>query len=358
MDVYVGTYTGGASEGIYHFRLDLGTGALAAAGSVVPVDHPSYLALHPSRPFLYSVNELGDFRGRKCGGVSAFAIDEGSGELSLLNQQASGGPGPCYVSVDATGRSVLVANYGGGSVAFLPLGEDGRLGEATDFIQHTGSSVNPNRQQAPHAHSIIPGPENRCAFAADLGLDKVMIYQLDLAAGKLRPNDPPWAQVHPGAGPRHVTFHPNGHYAYLINEIDSTLTAFAYDASRAALTELQTASTLPEGFEGRNSCADVHVHPSGKFLYGSNRGHDSIVIYALDAATGRPSYVGHEPTQGKTPRGFTIDPTGAFLLAANQNTDAIVTFRIDAATGQLAATGHVAQVPTPVCLKIRGRGGR
>jgi 6-phosphogluconolactonase len=353
MDVYVGTYTRGASEGIYRFRLDPATGALSSAGSVARVDQPSFLALHPRRALLFSVNELGEFAGQKCGGVSAFAIDESTGELSLLNQQPSGGTGPCYVSVDATGRFVLVANYGGGSVALLPIGEDGRLGEASDFIQHTGSSVNPNRQQEPHAHSIIPSPDNRFAFAADLGLDKVMIYQLDLAAGRLRPNDPPWAQVHAGAGPRHFAFHPNGRYAYLINEIDSTFTAFAYDPTRGALTELHTVPTLPAGFEGRSSCADVHVHPSGKFLYGSNRGHDSIVIYAIDEATGRLTYVGHEPTQGKTPRGFTIDPTGTYLLAANQNTDTIVTFRIDPSTGQLTATGHVAQVPTPVCLRIR-----
>jgi 6-phosphogluconolactonase len=190
-------------------------------------------------------------------------------------------------------------------------------------------------------------------LTADLGLDKVMIYQIDRDGGKLRPNDPPWATVHPGAGPRHFDFHPNGRYAYLINEIDSTMTAFSYDAARGALTELHSLPTLPQGFDGRSSCADVHVHPSGKYLYGSNRGHDSIVIYGIDEATGRLTYIGHEPTQGRTPRGFNVDPSGNFLLAANQNTDTVVSFRIDPATGRLAATGHVAQVPTPVCLKFR-----
>jgi 6-phosphogluconolactonase len=256
------------------------------------------------------------------------------------------------MSVDATGRFVLVANYGSGSVCVLPIGRDGGLGDAADVVQHQGSSVNPRRQQGPHAHSITLDAANRYAFAADLGIDKVMVYRLDTASGKLIPNDPPWAQVKPGAGPRHFDFHPSGKYAYLINELDSTITAFAYDASRGIIREIQTVPTLPADFRGASTCADVHVSPSGKFLYGSNRGHDSIVIFRIDEATGRLSYVGHELTQGKTPRNFAIDPTGTFLLAANQNSDTIVTFRIDQQTGKLTPTGHVAEAPMPVCLKL------
>jgi 6-phosphogluconolactonase len=237
-------------------------------------------------------------------------------------------------------------------VAILPVQDDGRLGEATDVVQHQGTSVNPQRQEGPHAHSITVDPTNRYAFAADLGLDKIMIYRLDLTRGKLQPNDEPWAQVHAGAGPRHFAFHPNGHYAYVINEIDSTLTAFTYQSTNGTLRTVQTVSTIPGDFSGTNYCADIHVAPSGKFVYGSNRGHDSIVTFATDETTGKLTCVGHESTQGRTPRNFTIDPTGTFLLAANQSTDTIVTFRIDQQTGKLLSTGHVTEVPTPVCVQV------
>ena len=241
---------------------------------------------------------------------------------------------------------------GGGSVAVFPIGKDGRLGEASDFVQHTGSSVNPRRQSEPHAHSIMIDPENRFAFAPDLGLDKILIYKLNLEDGSLTANAQPWARVHPGAGPRHLDFHPNGKYAYVINELDSTFTAFRYDANTGTLTEIQTISTLPEDFDGTSHCADVHVHPSGKFLYGSNRGHDSIVICAIDEETGMLSYIGCESTQGQAPRNFGLNPEGTFLLAANQSTNTIVTFAVDADTGELTATGNVAEVPNPVCLKM------
>ena len=350
--VYVGTYTHGDSEGIYVYRLDSETGALEYSSKVIGVENPSFLDIHPSGRYLYSVNEVGEFEGQASGAVTAFYIHQATGEISYLNQRATGGGAPCHVSVDATGKYLLVANYGGGSVAALPIGKDGRLGKASDFVQHSGSSVNPGRQSAPHAHAIMIAPDNRFAFVPDLGLDKVLIYQLDLEAGKLIPNAQPSAQVHPGAGPRHLDFHPSGKYAYVINELDSTFTAFRYDADTGTLTEIQTLSTLPEDFEGTSHCADVHVHPSGKFVYGSNRGHDSIVICAIDADTGTLNYIDCESTQGKTPRNFGLTPAGTFLLAANQQTDTIVTFAVDADTGELTATGDVVEVPTPVCLKM------
>jgi 6-phosphogluconolactonase len=352
MLVYVGTYTGGESKGIYLFRMDPATGKLTPAGVAAETANPSFLAIHPNRRFLYAVGEIGDFAGRKSGAVSAFAIEPKSGALTLLNQQPSRGAGPCHLVVDGPGRNVLVANYGGGSVAALPIAADGRLGEATGFVQHEGSSVNPRRQEAPHAHSINTDRESRFAFAADLGLDRVLIYRLDSEQGTLTPNDPPYASVKPGAGPRHFAFHPGGRYAYVINELDSTLTAFSYDAARGALTELHTLSTLPAGFEGNNSTAEVQVHPSGKFVYGSNRGHHSIAIFAVDAATGRLTPVGHQPTGGRTPRNFGIDPTGTYLIAANQETHTLVVFRIDPATGRLEPTGETAGAPSPVCVKF------
>ncbi len=352
MLVYIGTYTRGESEGIYVYRLDLATGALESTGQTAKAANPSFLAIHPKANFLYAVGELRQVEGRPGGAVSAFAIDPETGGLTLLNQQSSHGAGPCHLTVDATGKCVLVANYGSGSLAALPIEENGRLAAATDVIQHEGSSVHPRRQQGPHAHSITLDPASRFAFAPDLGIDKVMIYKLDLAQGKLVPNEQPWAAVKPGAGPRHFAFHPTARWAYVINEIDSTITAFAYDATEGTLGEVQTISTLPEDFDGDNTCADVHVAPSGKFLYGSNRGHDSIVIFAIDQTSGKLTCVGHESTRGETPRNFGIDPTGAFLLAANQRSDTVVTFRIDPETGRLTPTGHVADVPTPVCIKM------
>jgi 6-phosphogluconolactonase len=257
--------------------------------------------------------------------------------------------------VDRTGKTVLVANYGGGSVAALPVDADGRLGKATSAIQHSGSSVDAQRQATPHAHSINVDPSNRFAVAADLGLDKLLIYRLDAAKGTLAPNDPPSASVAPGSGPRHFAFHPNGQFAYVINEMRCTVTAFAFDSQRGALREIQTITTLPHEVKEGYSTAEVQVHPSGKFLYGSNRGHHSIAIFAIDSATGKLNAVGHQSTGGKTPRNFAIDPTGQFLLAENQDSDNIVVFRIDTKTGELKATGHVVDVPSPVCVKFLQR---
>jgi len=350
--VYVGTYTRGSSKGIYLCQLDLATGKLSAAEAAGAAVNPSFLAIHPGGSLLYAVGEIGEFAGQKTGALSAFSIEGQTGKLKLLNQQSSRGAGPCHLVVDRSGRYVLVANYGSGSIACLPIQEQGRLGEATAFVQHKGSSVNRQRQEGPHAHSINLDAAGRFAFVADLGLDKIMVYRFDATEGKLAANDPPATATAPGAGPRHFALHPGGRYAYVINELDATVTAFSYDAQRGVLKPLQTLSTLPEGFQGANFPAEVQVHPSGKFLYGSNRGHNSIAAYAIDQDTGRLRFLGTEPTQGKNPRNFAVDPTGTFLLAANQDSDNIVVFRIDAATGKLQATGNSQSVPAPVCVKF------
>lgn len=350
--VFVGTYTRRGSKGIYAFQLDLASGIPSPIFLAAETVNPSFLALHPTHRFLYAVGEVSETGGARTGAVHAFALDPATGKLSFLNSQPSKGAGPCHLVVDGEGRHVLVANYSGGSVAVLPILSDGRLGEATAFIQHQGRSVHPQRQTAPHAHSINVDPANRFAFVADLGLDQVLIYRFDPHRGTLAPNDPPFAATAPGAGPRHFAFHPNGRFAYVINELNSTITAFRYDASRGSLSEIQTLSTLPEGFSGENTTAEVQVHPSGRFLYGSNRGHDSIVLFAVDPETGLLQLVGHRSTQGRTPRHFGIDPTGTYLLAANQDSDTIVFFRIDPGTGQLQPTGQVVEVSMPVCVKM------
>ncbi len=356
--VYVGTYTAtlphvtGKAEGIYVYQFAPDSGALTPLSKATGIVNPSFLTLDPQHRYLYAVSEIQESNGQPGGGVSAYAVDAATGGLTFLNQQTTRGTGPCHLSVDKTGQYLLVANYGSGSVAMYPILEDGQLGAMSDFVQHEGSSIDPQRQQGPHAHSIMIDPANRYAFTPDLGMDKVMIYQLDLTNGKLLPNEQPFVQVKPGSGPRHFDFHPSRQYAYVINELGSTVTAFTYDEERGALAEIQTISTLPTGFTGSSHTADVHVHPSGKFLYGSNRGHDSIAIFTIDEATGKLTATGHEATQGKTPRNFAIDPTGNFLLAANQNTSTVVTFHIDQKSGQLTPTGNVAQVPTPVCLKL------
>jgi len=349
--IYVGTYTGSGSEGIYLYRM-ADSGELEFVSVAKGVNNPSFLAIGPQQRYLYAANEVGTFSHAPGGAVSAFSIDQETGELTFLNQQASHGTSPCYVSVDQAGKCVLVANYGSGSAAVLPIGSNGELGKATDVVQHTGSSVDSQRQEGPHAHSIVLDSNSRYAFVPDLGLDKIMIYQLDPVQGKLKPNDQPWAEVKAGSGPRHFTFHPNGKYAYVITEMGNTLVAFTYDEARGELSEIQMVSTLPEDFSGVSYCADVHISPSGRFLYGSNRGHDSIVIFEIDQDTGKLSYVDHESTQGEFPRGFAIDPTGSFLLAANQNTDTIVTFQIHQETGKLTPTGHVTEVSKPVCVKM------
>ena len=352
MWVYVGTYTQKGSKGIYRFDFDLASGKLALRALAAEANNPSFVAISPDRRFLYAVSEVDDLNGKKSGGVSAFAIEPATGDLTLLNQQPSGGTGPCHLIVDRAGKHVLVANYGSGSAAVWPIESDGRLGKATGFVQHQGSGPNRQRQLGPHAHSINLDAGNRFAVVADLGLDKLFVYRFDAQKGTLTPNDPPFVTVTPGAGPRHFAFHPNGRNAYVINELASTVTAFRYEGERGTLEPLQTISTLPKDFKGSNTTAEVQVHPSGRFLYGSNRGHNSIAIFAIDPQTGRLSWVGHQSEQIKTPRNFGIDPTGSRLLVANQDSDSMVVFRIDAQTGDLEPTGIKVDVPRPVCVKM------
>ncbi|MGI6082222.1 MAG: lactonase family protein [Limnochordia bacterium] len=350
--VFIGTYTRGESEGIYVYRFDGATCGWQLQSVTPDRQNPAYVAIHPNGRFLYAVNEVRDFTGAGSGAVSAYVIDEKTKSLQRLNQQASMGTGPCHLSVDPQGRCVLAANYGGGSVALLPLNEDGSLKAATSFVQHEGRSVDPKRQDAPHAHNIIFDPQARFALAADLGLDRIVIYRLDRDQGRLLPHTPPWASLSPGAGPRHSVFHPNGRFFYVINELDSTVTAFSYDGDEGRLTPLQTVTTLPRGFTDTNYCADIHIHPSGRYLYGSNRGHDSIVSYRVDPSTGYLDPANHYSTCGRTPRSFAIDTGGSFLIVANQDSDNIVVFRIDERSGDLRQISELTGVPTPACVKV------
>ncbi len=355
MLLYIGTYTStGKSEGIYVHKFDSETGKLTPLHIVKDVAEPSFLTIDKSRKYLYAVNELLEYEGNKSGAVSAFAIDQKTGNLQFLNKQPSLGGAPCYISVSDNEKFVLVANYLGGNVSVFPIEKDGKLGASVDLAQHTGSGPNKERQEAAHAHSITLAIRNNFAFAADLGIDKLFIYQFDDKTGKLKPNETqPFYQTKSGAGPRHFKFHPKGKLAFLINELDLTITSLAYDDKLGTLKETQTVPTLPTGVSGAsNTCADIHISPNGKFLYGSNRGHNSIVSYKIDEQTGRLEYIEHTSTRGKKPRNFAIDPSGKFLLVANQDSDSIVVFRIDEKTGKLQTTGNTAQVPVPVCLKF------
>jgi 6-phosphogluconolactonase len=350
--VYIGTYTGKNSKGIYRAELDLATGKLSAPVLAGEATNPSFLAIHPNQRFLYAVGEVDKVGDKKGGAVNAFAIDPKTGSLTLLNQESSGGGGPCHIVVDKAGKNVLSANYGGGSVCVHPIGADGKLGAATAFIQHKGSSVDKSRQENPHAHSINVDAANRFAFAADLGLDKVLIYKLDAAKGTLTPNEPPSVSVAGGAGPRHFAFHPNGKFAYVINEMGNTVTPLAYDPDKGELKALESVTTLPKDFKGKSYTAEVQVHPSGRYLFGSNRGHDSIAIFAIDEKTGGLTPVGHQASQIKTPRNFGIDPTGTWLLVGNQGSGSIVVFRVDEKNGELKPTDNKMEVASPVCIKF------
>lgn len=355
MLVYIGTYTSGKSksEGIYVYRLNLDSGELKPYKIVKNVVEPSYLEIDKNNKYLYAVNETVEYEGKKSGAVSAFAIDRKTGDLRFLNQQPSMGGAPCHVAVSGDGRFVLVANYVGGNVAVFPVEVNGGLGASSDSAQHNGAGPNKERQEAAHAHSINLDRSNRFAVACDLGVDKVFVYRFDEKNGKLQTNrEQAYFQTKAGAGPRHFAFHRNGKNAFVINELDSSVTALEFDAARGTLKEIQTVSTLPADWSGANTCADVHISPNGKFVYGSNRGHDSIAVYRFDEKTGKLEPVEHVSTGGITPRNFAVDPTGRFLLAANQNSDSIVVFRIDERSGKLTANGAKAQVPAPVCLKL------
>ena len=353
--VYVGTYTGEKSKGIYLFRLQTGNAqgaTLAPLGVVAETPSPSFLEIDYNRHLLFSVNEVGEFQGKPTGAVSAFAIDRGSGKLTPLNQQASMGSGPCHLVLDKQRRHLLVANYSSGSVSVLPVGPDGRLGAASDVVQHTGSSVNPDRQKGPHAHCVTMEPGNRFAFVCDLGLDKVMEYRFDAERGKLTPHDPPFAAIKPGSGPRHMVFRPDGRFAYVVNEMSSTVTVLAYTPGSGVLKEIQTVSTLPAYFTGDNTTAEIDVHPSGKWLYASNRGHNTIVLFDIDRTKGTLTYGEEQVTRGSTPRHFGIDPSGTHVAVANQNSDTILMAQIEGGSGRLKPMSGLASAPTPVCMKF------
>jgi 6-phosphogluconolactonase len=352
--MYVGTYTaeGSKSKGIYAYRFDADTSEITSVGLAAETINPSFLAIHPNHRFLYAVNEVGNYQGQKSGAVSAFAIDHATGKLTLLNQVASRGADPCYITVDKTGKFVLVANYTGGSVAVFPVLKDGKLGEASAFVQHTGHGTNPERQEGPHAHSIDVTPDNRFAIVDDLGLDQTIVYKFDSAKGSLVPNGAQFGKADAGAGPRHFALHSNDKFAYVVNEMGSSVSVFAFDATAGVLHPLQTISTIPKGFAEHNDDAEIQIHPSGKFLYASNRGHDSIAVFAIDPTNGLLSLIEYVPTQGKIPRSFEIDPTGSFLFAEDEKSNNIVVFRIDQQTGRLTPTGKVLDVVEPVCVKF------
>jgi 6-phosphogluconolactonase len=355
--MYIGTYTRAPSKGIYAYRFQGATGEvtpMGAAGLAAETENPSFLAVHPNQRFLYAVNEVSRYEGRDAGSVSAFSIDRATGTLRLLNRVSSRGGGPCHLSLDRSGKWLFAANYGGGSVAAFPVRDDGTLGEASAFFQHAGASANAARQSGPHAHETVVSPDNRYVLAADLGLDKVLSYKLDPATGGLAPA-PRFTAIAPGSGPRHLAFRPDGRFVYVLKEMLSAVVAFRYDAGGGTLAELQTLSTLPEGFSGENSGAEIAAHPSGKFLYTSNRGDDSIAIFRIDAAKGTLTSAGRVSTQGKTPRGFGIDPSGRFLVAGNQNSGILVIFRIDQETGGLTPVGKPVEVPFPVSVVFSKR---
>jgi 6-phosphogluconolactonase len=355
---YVGTYTGPDSKGIYLFRMRTKNlrgsqdAFLEPLGLAAETPSPSFLAIDPRRRLLFAVNEVDEFDGQPGGAVSAFAIDPDTFKLKLINQQSTRGGGPCHLVLDPAGRHVIVANYGGGSVAVLPVAEDGALGPASDFIQHAGHGADADRQSGPHAHCITFSPDGKLVFVCDLGLDQVVAYKYDAAAGKLTPHDPPFTKLKAGAGPRHMAFTPDGRFAYVLNELNSTVTAFAYDASQGVLTEVQTLSTLPDGFDGENSTAEIAVHPSGKFLYASNRGHDSVVLFEIDGAAGTLTYVEDQATGGRTPRHFALDPRGEHLIIANQSTNTLRVCRIDGKNGRLHPSPILTPAPSPVCTVL------
>jgi 6-phosphogluconolactonase len=347
--VYFGTYTAQISKGIYAWRFQPSSGKLTAIGPVAEAPNPSFLALSPDQRYLYAVNWKGSetVKGET---VSAYAVDRHTGRLTFLNKAQTRGEMPTHLAVDRTGRMLMAVNYGSGSVVGFAIGKDGRLSEATSFDQHQGSSAVKGRQDGPHAHAVVLSPDNRFAFVADLGLDEVFSYRLDLSQASFAPNDPPFIKVSPGSGPRHLAFHPNGKLLYANNEINSTVTVFSYDARAGALKEVQTVSTLPRDFHGTNSTAEIQTDTAGRFLYVSNRGRDSIAVFAIDPVKGTLAAVEHVSTQGRTPRNFSLDPTGAYLFAANENSSTVVLFRVDDKTGRLTPAGQVLEVPSPSCV--------
>lgn len=357
--LYIGTYTDEKrAEGIYLVRFDTRTGALRQVGAVNAGANPSFLAIHPNGRFLYAVNEVEERGGKKTGGVSAFAIDGAAGGLTKLGEQASEGSAPCYVSVDRRGKSVLVANYSGGSVAMLPIQGDGALGAATMIDRHQGKIPGPNaeRQEAPHAHCIVTDPSNRFALSADLGLDRVFVYRLGDDAATWAVTDSAEARLRPGSGPRHIAFHPTMPLVYVANELDSTVTTVRFDRGNGGLSPIDTRSTLPVGWHGTSYAADIHVAPLGNVIYVSNRGHNSIAVFSV-AGNGALALEQTIPTEGDWPRNFSLDPTGRWLLVGNQNSGSVVVLARDPKSGRLSATGQRIELPSPVCIRFRAHVG-
>jgi 6-phosphogluconolactonase len=359
--VFVGTYTesikfgtgnilSGKGEGIYILRFDSSTGKLEHYRTVKGIVNPSYFCVRTHNRFVYAVNELKQYEGKASGSVSAFELNRKDMSLRALNTRPTQGTDPCHICLNNTETHVFVSNFMSGSVCVFPLRDDGSLGEASQFIQHAGSSKDPVRQTGPHAHSLTFDNRNQFAFVPDLGIDKLVVYRHDVATGRLMRGIAADYSLPPGSGPRHFTFHPNGRFAYLINELASAISVFQYAQETGGLMELQTVPTIQEGFKGDNTCADIHITPSGKFLYGSNRGEDSLVIYKIDEEDGHLSYIGHSGSGGRTPRNFAIDTSGRYLLTANQDSDTVVVFNIDMETGELSRIGGV-DIPTPVCVK-------
>jgi 6-phosphogluconolactonase len=346
MFTYFGTQRTGTNAGFSLAHFDTDTGVLTKPEFLLAATAPAFFVIHPDGRHLYTCNAASS------GGVSAYEIEPHTGALKFLNRVSSGGAGPCYVSLDQTARFALVANYAGGSIAVFAIQPDGSLGERTAFVQHTGNSVNPQRQTHAYAHSIIVDPSNRFALVDDLGVDKIFVYRFNAQDGSLTPNDPPFAGIRPGSGPRHLAFHPNGRWVYVISEIASTVTAFNWNPANGSLAEFQTISALPENFNGTNTSAEIALHPNGKFLYASNRGDDSLAVFAIDPATGKLGLVERVSCGGRTPRFFTFDPTGKWLLCSNHGSDTTVVFRVDEKTGKLAQIGQPVSVSYPFCERF------
>lgn len=346
-DVYFGTYTrNSSSDGIYHAKLELKTGKLSIPELAGKVFNPSFIVIHPNGKYLYSVSE------ENIGKVSAFAIDKKTKKLKLLNQSSSEGQYPCYISIAQNGKTLLVANYGSGTLSSIPINNDGSLEVPASIIQHKGFGTNKERQQGPHVHSINLSPDNRFVYVADLGIDKIMIYRLNPENSKLIDNNPSSFALNPGSGPRHFTFHPNEKIAYLINELDNTLITLGYNSQSGALNKIQTISTLPIDFKEESTTAELMVHPKGKFLYASNRGHNSIAIYVIAPNTGKLAMVGFQQKGINIPRHFNIDPSGQFCLVANQDSNNVILFAIDQINGTLKSLNQIMSIDKPVCIKF------
>jgi len=350
--LFVGTYTANESKGIYAYRFVPASNELTPLGLVAETPNPSFLTIDATGRFLYAVNELEKYKGESSGSVSAFVIDRKRGKLSLLNEVSSRGTDPCYVSMDQSGKYVLVANYGSGSVVVFPVLKDGSLGKVSSFVQHMGSGPDRERQKGPHAHWIGVTSENRFVMAADLGIDQVLVYRFNEKPGILSANHPASVAMEPASGPRHLDFHPNGKFVYVLSELQSKINVFSYDSRQGTLQPLQHIATVPKEFSETNYPAEIRVHPNGKFLFASNRGHDSIAVFSIDQRNGTLRPVGHFFTQGKKPRNFEIDPSGTHLFVANQDSGNIVIFDIDQTTGKLTPTGQVLHLDSPVCLKF------